>query len=277
MPTWKIALAQFDCQLGQVQKNLDRMLTHAHSAASNGARLIVFPECALTGYGYSSLEEAYPFSEPLPGSSTTAFTEFCTKANCWVVYGLLERDGDRLFNALALVGPDGFRASYRKIHLPILGVDRFVTPGDRPFAVQDLGGIKIGMNICYDGSFPEASRILALLGADLILLPTNWPTGARASVLPLAQARAIENHVYYAACNRVGEERGFRFIGSSRCVDYNGTVMMTTEDEETILYADIDPEAARQKQIVIKPGEYEVNRVGHRRPEMYGDLLRESK
>src|SRR5256885_901773 len=73
--------------------------------------------------------------------------------------------------------------------------------------------LRIGMNICYDGSFPEAARCLMLLGADLIVLPTNWPTGAISTAKTLIPARALENHLYYAAVNRVGTERGFQFIG----------------------------------------------------------------
>src|SRR5207302_9362026 len=143
------------------------------------------------------------------------------------LFGLLERDekGHKLYNACALVGPEGPASSYRKIHLPCLGVDRFVTPGDRPFAVHDLGGLRVGITICYDGSFPESARVLTLLGADLVVLPTNWPTGARSTVKYLVQARALENHIYYAAINRVGEERGFHFIGMSRIVDCEGELL----------------------------------------------------
>src|SRR5262249_5376315 len=149
---------------------------------------------------------------------------------------------DRLFNACALVGPTGLVASYRKVHLPLLGVDRFATPGDRPFAVHDLGGLRVGMTICYDGSFPEASRVLTLLGADVVLLPTNWPPAARRTVQYLVQARALENHIYYAAVNRVGEERGFRFIGQSRIVDCNGDLLAAGGEGEEMLYAELDPE-----------------------------------
>src|SRR5262249_25058741 len=155
-----------------------------------------------TGYSYESKEDAWPHAETLPGPATQAVAADCRELGVWAVFGLLERDGDRLFNACALVGPRGFIAGYRKIHRPFLGVDRFVTPGDRPFAVHDLGGLRLGMNICYDGSFPESSRVLALLGADLIVLPTNWPTGAQAAC-HLPEARALENHVYYFAVNRV--------------------------------------------------------------------------
>jgi len=278
MSKWKIAAVQTGCRFADVPANREMIRAKARQAASQGAQLVVFPECILSGYGFESLAEAMPHAETLPGPTTDQIAEDCRELGVWCVFGLLELDGDRLFNSCALVGPNGFEASYRKIHLPILGVDRFTTPGDRPFAVHDLGGLKIGMNICYDGSFPESSRVLALLGADLILLPTNWPSGARPMVLPLTTARAIENHVYYAAANRTGEERGFTYIGASRVVDFNGRVMVSAGDEpEAIVEATIEPELARDKQVVIEAGKFIVNRVGHRRPEMYGPLLAASE
>src|SRR6185503_19449947 len=114
------------------------------------------------------------------------------------------------------------------------------------------------MNVCYDGSFPESSRCLTVLGADLIVLPTNWPTGA-AGIVRLGEARAIENHVYYAAVNRVGEERGHRFIGQSRIIGYGGELLAEAKtDGEEIITATIHPEQARQKRVVKIPGEHEV-------------------
>lgn len=274
MSLWKIAAVQMGCRFADIPSNREAIRAKLREAAGQGAKLVVFPECILTGYGFESAEEAWPCAEKLPGPTSEIIAKDCREWNVWCVYGMLECGGDRFYNACALVGPNGFVASYRKIHLPILGVDRFATRGDRPFAVHDLGGLKIGINICYDGSFPESSRVLTLQGADLILLPTNWPTGARGAVLPMTIARAIENHVYYMGVNRIGEERGFRYIGTSRIVDYNGQLLASSPgDEETILYAEIDPERARDKQVVIVPGKYEVNRVEHRRPEMYGDLL----
>jgi predicted amidohydrolase len=132
--------------------------------------------------------------------------------------------------------------------------------------------LKVGMNICYDGSFPESSRVLTLLGADLIVLPTNWPTGASAARW-LPEARALENHLYYLAVNRVGEERGFRFIGQSRLIDYRGETLAGAGEGEAVVYGDIEPERARAKRVVIVPDKYEVDRVGDRRPEMYGPLV----
>ncbi len=129
------------------------------------------------------------------------------------------------------------------------------------------------MLICYDCGFPEASRVLTLAGADLIVLPTNWPPEAASTARLLVPARALENRIFFAAVDRIGTERGFRFIGQSRICDVTGDFLAISDDDrETILYAEIDPERARQKRIVNIPGEYELNRVADRRPELYGAL-----
>jgi predicted amidohydrolase len=274
MATWKIAGVQMDCRLADKPANLDKIRQRLGEAARRGARLVVFPECALTGYGFESRAEALPHAESVPGPTTEVLARDCRQLGVWVAFGLLERDADdRLFNACVLLGPEGETAGYRKIHLPCLGVDRFVTPGDRPFAVHDLGGLRVGLNICYDAGFPESARILTLLGADLVVLPTNWPPGARATVQYLVPARALENHIYYLAVNRVGEERGFRFIGQSRVIDTTGEALAAGGEGEEILYAEIDPEKARQKRIVHIAGKYEIDRVANRRPDMYGPIL----
>jgi predicted amidohydrolase len=273
MTTWKIAGVQMDSRLGDVAFNLRAVREGLREAAGHGARLVVFPECVLTGYCYESRDEAAPFAETAPGPVVDALAADCRELGVWAVVGMLERDGDHLFNACALVGPGGFTATYRKIHLPFLGVDRFTTPGDRPFAVHDLGGLRVGMNICYDGSFPESARVLALLGADLVVLPTNWPAGAAPTIRHLVGARALENHVFYLAVNRVGEERGFQFIGQSRLLDCGGEPLAVAGAAcPEIVYGEIDPTVARAKRRIIIPGKYEVDRVRHRRPEMYGPI-----
>ena len=132
-------------------------------------------------------------------------------------------------------------SSYRKAHLPFLGVDRFTTPGDGAFQVATAGEIRVGMNICYDATFPEAARVLMLEGADLIVLPTNWPPGFEPAAEYVINARALENRVYYAAVNRVGVENGFEFIGCSRSCGPNGqTLVEAPHRNEAILYAEID-------------------------------------
>jgi predicted amidohydrolase len=273
MSLWKIAVVQMDCKLGDRAHNFDTIRARLAEAATHGARLVIFPECALTGYCFENKEEAMAQGVPLPGPSTTALSHSCRQLGAFAIVGLLERDGDRLFNASALIGPEGLVASYRKVHLPYLGVDRFTTPGDRPFAVHDLGGLRVGMSICYDGSFPETSRVLMLLGADLVVLSTNWPTGALSTVKYLVRPRALENQIYYAACNRIGEERGFRFIGCSRIVEPSGELLASSEDDApAILYAELDPAKARNKHIVKIRGVYELHRTRDRRPNLYGPL-----
>src|SRR5688572_4766710 len=125
-----IALAQIDVVFADRERNLAKMLEVLAQAAKEDAKLVVFPEAALTGYCFDSLNEAWPHGEPIPGPSTARMTGACQRLGVHCIYGLLEADGNRLFNACVLVGPEGVVGSYRKIHLPFLGVDRFTTPGN---------------------------------------------------------------------------------------------------------------------------------------------------
>lgn len=273
--TWTVAGVQMDCALGDTAANAAAIARKLNEAADRGARLVVFPECALSGYGFASRADALRAAQPLPGPATDLVTKECARRGVWAVFGLLEAaPGGKLFNAAALVGPSGFVAGYRKAHLPCLGADRFTDPGDRPFAVHDLGGLKLGMCICFDGSFPETARVLTLLGADLIVLPTNWATNARKMAELVSAARAWENHVYHLAVNRVGDESGFHYIGLSSAADYLGDVLhFAREDAEETFTIEVDPAAARQKRVVTCAGEYEIDRVNWRRPELYGPLV----
>jgi len=271
---WTVAGVQMGCKLGDRAANVKTICAKLEQAANHGARLVVFPECIVSGYGFDSRAEAMANAETLPGQNTDAISAVCARHGVWAVVGLLEKAGDRLFNSCALLGPSGLVASYRKLHLPCLGADRFTDPGDRPFAVHDLGGLNIGMNICFDGSFPESSRILTLLGADLVVLPTNWATNARTMATLVSACRSWENHIYYLAVNRVGEESGFRYIGLSSAADYLGNVLhWAPENEESIFTVEVAPRAARQKRVVTCAGTYEIDRVNWRRPDMYGPLL----
>ena len=269
----KLAGVQLDIALADPDANRRRMAERFVEARQQGADLVIFPECAVTGYCFDSREEAAPFGEPVAGPSVTIFTDLCREHGGMIAFGMIERDGERLFNAAVLIGIDGVIASYRKIHLPFLGVDRFLDFGDRPFAVQGVDGVQIGLNICYDSGFPESSRVLAIAGADLVVLPTNWPTGAETLAEHAIATRALENGIYYAAVNRVGEERGFRFIGRSRICDPAGrTLAVGSSDGEEILYAEIDPQRSRQKTVVRVPGQHLIDRMADRRPEFYGPI-----
>ena len=236
--------------LARVQRSLDRL---------PDADLVVFPECAITGYAAADLDEARriavepEFLEPLRGRS--------------VLFGALQRDGDGVHNVAVLFLPDGSRHEYRKTHLPFMGADRFCLPGDRLEPIDTPWG-RIGVLVCFDLRFPEPARSLALRGADLILVPTNWPQGAEVSADHIALARAAESRVFVATCNRVGEERGFRFIGRSKIVGIDGSVLAAAGSGEETLVADLDLAQARQKRRVVIPGEYETDAFA-RRPELY--------
>ncbi|MFN6107843.1 MAG: carbon-nitrogen hydrolase family protein [Planctomycetaceae bacterium] len=269
----RIAGVQMDVVLQNPQRNLARIASGLAETTKQGAELTVFPECAVPGYCFSSLEEALPFAETIPGPATESVTKVCRELGAHALFGMLERDGSRVFNAAVLVGPTGVVGSYRKVHLPYLGIDMFTSYGDRPFAVHSAGDLRVGMLICYDAAFPEASRSLALLGADLIALPTNWPPGAECTACSVINARALENAVYFIAVNRVGTERGFPFIGMSKICDTNGqTLAESKTTSEDILYADMDLGRARRKHIIRVPDKHEIDRLADRRPEMYGLL-----
>lgn len=270
----RVAGVQMDPKLGEVARNLGVIEERLRHAAGQGAGLVVFPECALTGYGFGSREEAMEVAQEVPGPATEKVAAACSEAGAYAIFGLIERDGDRLYNACTLVGPQGVVGTYRKVHLPYLGVDRHVDPGDRPFEVLEAGGLRVGMHICYDGAFPEAGRVMSLLGADLLVLPTNWPTRAESAAAHLVPCRAMENTVYAMAVNRVGEERGFRFIGRSSIADPDGEIVATASaDGEEVIFADVDPARARQKRLVRRPGLHEINRIADRRPSFYGRIV----
>ena len=254
--------------------NLARIETWLAHAADEGARLVVFPECIVTGY-FLSGPEAEAIAEPIPGLRTEHLARACARHALSAVVGLIERspDGD-CFNAAVLAGPEGSLAVYRKTHLLCLGVDRYLTRGDRLAPIVSVANARVGLLICYDLRFPEPMRVLALDGAQVILLPTAWP--ATAGFYPdfLARARAAENGVHLLAANRVGQERGHAFLGRSLIVGPDGEVLAEAPSEgETMLVADLDLQRSDAKHRVFEPGEYEVDLLGDRRPEQYGRLV----
>ena len=219
-------------------------------------------------------------AEPVPGPSTEAVTAFChdnkmPEGGPYVVFGLLELGSGPqvVYNSAVLIGPDGLLGTYRKAHLPLLGVDKFTTPGDTGFHVWETPLGRIGLVICYDLRFPEAMRVLALGGADIIALPTNWPDGSQNAPELVTRTRALENRVFVMACNRCGEESGFWFFGRSQISDPTGGVLVETGAQPVIGYANFDPGIAREKCIVLRPGTFELDTLGDRRPDLYSDLI----
>jgi len=275
MPMVKVAACQIDPQFGEVDRNLERIERWVVDAAQAGASLVVLPEAATTGYAFTSLDEALPVARRAGVVAPELLAGMAAKLAITIVCGTLEAEGDEIFNSALVMSPDGRRFKYRKMHLPFLGIDRFATPGpDAPWVVE-VAGLRLGVLICYDLRFPEAARVCALEGADLIALPTNWPVGVNFHPGIFAPARAAENHCYLLAADRVGTERDVTFIGRSLLIDYDGNQMaMASDTDEEMIVGEIDPEAARATHVRRRPGEHEWDTMADRRPGLYERLLR---
>lgn len=271
--TVKIAGVQMDPKIGKNKENLEKILAKSREAAGNGASLVVFPECALSGYMYSGCLEAAPYAETVPGPATDELALVCRELQIYIVMGLLEKAGNKCYNAAVLVGPEGLIGRYRKNHLPYLGVDRYVDPGDEPFRVYRTAVGNIGLFICYDCTFPESARVMALQGAEILALPTNWPQGRMKVPQFVVPTRAFENKVHLVAVDRVGTERGAKFLGLSKIVNaWGDTLAEAGQVEEEVIFGEVNLSDAREKHVIIKPGEFEADFVHDRKPELYGKI-----
>ncbi|MEM8666627.1 MAG: carbon-nitrogen hydrolase family protein [Planctomycetota bacterium] len=271
-----LACVQTDIRFSDVASNLERALKWIDQAGRSGADLVVMPECMLSGYAYDSREQALPHALAIDDPTFGKIAEKAGQWNLHVTLGFLETGGDRLFNAAALIGSGGLVGHYRKVHLPHLGIDRFVDRGDFPYQVHEAvtktgETCRVGMAICYDCSFPEPMRVLALEGADVIALGTNWPVGASHTANVVPPARSMENHLYFVAANRIGEENGFAFCGCSSICGPDGVILAKTgSDGEIMLLADINLDLARNKRIERAPGgAHVIHRFDDRQPDFY--------
>ncbi|MCB2190470.1 MAG: carbon-nitrogen hydrolase family protein [Deltaproteobacteria bacterium] len=267
----KAAAVQMDVVLARPEENKDRILKLARETEAD---LVVFPECANSGYVFTSAQEALPYADSVPGPFVEQLAAVAKECNRCLAVGLLEKDGDTLYNSAALITSQGQLHLYRKTHMPYIGLDRFLSPGDRLDLFDSPLG-KVGLAICYDWRFPELARSLALQGADLLIGLSNWPDGAQVIPSVLLPARAAENRVWIVSSNRVGTERGVEFIGRSAIISPDGETLCALDGrEEGVALGEIDLTLARNKRLVKKPGEYEVDLWRDRRPSLYRAVTR---
>lgn len=268
----RLACVQSNVEFGNSIVNAERAIARLRELKSEGVDLAVFPEAYLTGYCVATSEEAAGIAIPAESEAILKLQAACDELDILAVVGFAEVERGTIFNTAALFEPGIPTRFYRKTHLPELGLDKFVQAGQAlPVFETRLG--RIGILICFDLRPPEASRVLALAGADLIILPTNWPVGAEVSAGFISVARAAENRVFVATCNRVGEENGFTFIGQSKIIDIGGKVLAAAGSEEEVIQANIDLSQARQKRTIAIPGKYETEVFASRNPSLYGAIV----
>jgi 5-aminopentanamidase len=243
----RIAVVQTNPVFGEVDKNIEEALSLMRRAEAD---LFVLPELFATGYNFVDSREVYDLSEEISGKTFQRVVQFAKEKKAHVTYGFAEREDAAYYNSAAIAGPDGLAGLYRKVHL-FHRETLFFTPGNLGFPVFTLPFGTIGMMVCFDWFYPESARTLALKGARLIAHPSNL-------VLPYCPAamvtRCLENHVFSATANRIGEEdRGgsrLRYIGQSEIVSPKGEILGCLGSEQAaVSVADIDLTLAANKQL----------------------------
>lgn len=257
------------------QENLSGILSAIKTAAADGSQLIVFPECILSGYMYQSLEEVQAHAVGLDSVEIRTVGKACAEHGVHVVLGLLEAGAaGTVHNSAVMFDSSGdIVTCYRKVHLPFLGADRFVTEGTFPSPIVTTPFGRVGIGICYDLRFPESARAMALSGADIIVQPSTMPHEAELLLEHFVPVRACENRVFVALANRGDVEDGVGFMGRSQIVSPTGRRIAEAEEHgEALLTVTVNLLDAREKRIVNKPGEYEVSLFEDRRPSTYAAI-----
>jgi len=244
---------QFAPLFGEREKNAE-MLERIATRHAAGADLLVLPELATTGYLFLSRGEAARLAEPFRGGiAENCFGRIARRLGAVVVGGFAEGEGARIYNACALVRPDGSHHIYRKAHL-FLNEKEWFDPGRTPLDPVEGAGARIGLMICFDWYFPEVARTLALGGAEILCHPSNLVLDPCPDAM---RTRALENLVFAVTANRVGtEERGgrsFTFVSRSQVVAPDGRILLRAPATGVhVGIAEIDPVEAREKKVTAQ-------------------------
>jgi len=233
-----IALAQMDVPQGCPDRNLARAREFAAQAREADADLLLLPELWLHGY---DLERAETWATPLGEGGFAEMASMAREFQIHLAGSILERHEDGVSNTAVLYAPGGeLLGSYRKMHLfRLMQEHHYLTPGTHATLCRTPWG-PTGLGICYDLRFPELFRTMALAGAKLFLIPAQWPVKRLEAWLLLARARAAENELIVAACNRVGRNENVSFPGRSIVVDPWGNTIVEADDQERLLVATAD-------------------------------------
>lgn len=287
--TLKVGLIQHRCT-GDREQNLETSIAGIREAAGRGAQLVLLPELH-TGLYFCQTEDTAQFdaAEPIPGPSSERLSEAAAEAGVVLVGSLFERRAPGLYHNTAVVfEKDGSMVGrYRKMHIPDdpgYYEKFYFTPGDLGFQPIDTSVGRLGVLVCWDQWYPEAARLMALAGADLLLYPTaiGWDRAdteaeqrrQRDAWMTVQRGHAVANGLPVLACNRVGLETApdgnneALFWGSSFVTGPQGELLAeATIGEEQVLVTALD--LARSEQVRrIWPF------LRDRRIDAYGDLVK---
>lgn len=238
MPTLRLSLGQMDVALGDPAVNFEQVRAWTAEARRHGSTLVVFPELWSTGYDLENwTRHAAPLGEGLFGQIADLAAEFKIS----IAGSILEAREGRCYNTLVVYDTDGGQqAVYRKIHLfRLMEEEKWLAPGGESVTTEAAWG-KTGLAICYDLRFTELFRKYALAGSKIAIVPAEWPARRIEHWQTLLRARAIENQMFVAAVNRVGESKGERFGGLSAVLDPWGETVVEGGSEPALLHAEID-------------------------------------
>ena len=266
----KISFAQFSPLHGDTAATTALVAEKSREAAAQGAALIVWPECFLTGGSFDDRASLRAAAVDIEAGGLDPILSAARETGIHIVVGFYQKRGEQALNTAALIGPGGIIGLHHKMHLPFMIGDRFVDiPEIETPSVFDTPIGKIGLAICYEIRFPEVARTLALAGAELIALPAAWPEAAR--ILPdlFSRVRAAENFVYFLSANRNDMDDGMQFMGNSHVIGPDGQEILNAGMADGIFMVDVDLDRARVKSIIRDPGVYEVHPWRDRRPQDY--------
>ncbi len=257
-PTTPTALTRVSClQLAPTLLDLDAncaaIVAEVSRAVAAGTDVIVLPELATSGYVFASLEEGLSVAITPDHAVFTRCAAALRGTSAVAVFGFAEvGDDGLLYNSAAVVTADGVVCVYRKTHL--WDAEKlYFTPGSERPPVIDTAVGRLGLMICYDLEFPEMPRLLAVDGADLIVVPVNWPffprpAGERSAENVIAMAAARVNRVFIAVCDRAGTERGQEWTQGTAVMDPEGWVV-GVPDESGLVTVDLELARARDKHV----------------------------
>lgn len=237
---------QFDVRAGEFDENLAQVRKSAAAFAPSGPGIVVLPELWTTGFAYKRLPElAQRTPEAINALKELALKYQTSEGGIYFAGSLPEEDrtGENpcYYNTLYVTGPDGIYGSYRKQRLfaPMFE-DKYFEPGDNPMPISTPLGQIAGL-VCFDLRFPGLAGTQVALGAGLLVISAQWPAVRRDHWQTLIRARAIENQIFIAACNRCGSTEGVEFGGHSMIVSPDGTVLAEAGDTTEYGGAQLDP------------------------------------